>query len=78
MGGEKKQADAREVIRPGATILDVVHVFRSTEPVFRALDEQAGECVLCKALFLTLEQAAEQYGLDLDQLLGDLLRAASE
>lgn len=63
-------------IAPDMTLLDVVHRYRATEAVFRARDEQAGECLLCKALFETVVEVAERYGLDLDALLADLEAAA--
>ncbi|TDT87350.1 DUF1858 domain-containing protein [Pseudodesulfovibrio indicus] len=63
-------------ITPDMTLLDVVHRYRSTEAVFRARDEQAGECLLCKALFETVADVAARYGLDLEALLADLEAAA--
>jgi hypothetical protein len=63
-------------ITPDMTLLDVVHQYRATEAVFRARDEQAGECLLCKALFETVADVAARYGLDLDALLADLDAAA--
>ena len=63
-------------ITPDMTLLDVVQISRATEDVFRARDDQAGECVLCNALFDTVAATAERYGLDLDALLEDLERAA--
>ncbi|WP_461209029.1 hypothetical protein [Desulfocurvus sp. DL9XJH121] len=54
------------------TILDVVAAHRSTEHVFRERDMQAGECILCQALFLTLDEACAKYGLDLPALMADL------
>jgi hypothetical protein len=64
-------------ITPDMTLLDVVQVSRATEDVFRARDEQAGECLLCNALFDTVAATAGRYGLDLDELLEDLERAAA-
>jgi hypothetical protein len=58
------------------TLLDIVHRYRDTEAVFRSFDGQAGECLLCKALFETVATVAERYGLELDLLLGALERAA--
>ncbi|MBG0789409.1 MAG: hypothetical protein H0S80_02810 [Desulfovibrionaceae bacterium] len=58
------------------TLLDIVRIHPATETVFRSRDDQAGECLLCRALFETVEAAAERYGLDLDELLADLDRAA--
>jgi hypothetical protein len=60
------------------TLLDIVHQHRATEAVFRARDEQAGECLLCKALFETVADAAARYGLDLDALMADLEAVVSE
>lgn len=59
------------------TLLSVVDQYRATEAVFRAWDPLAGECLLCNALFDTLEQAAGRYGLDLEALLEELNRAAT-
>jgi len=64
-------------ITPDMTLLDIVRTHPATEAVFRARDEQAGECLLCKALFETVGDAARRYGLDLDALLADLEQAAS-
>ena len=63
-------------ITPDMTLLDIVYRYRDTEAVFHSFDEQAGECLLCKALFETVTTVAERYGLDLDALLGELERAA--
>lgn len=63
-------------ITPDMTLLDIVHRHRATEAVFRARDEQAGECLLCKALFESVQDVADRYGLDLDALLEDLEQAS--
>ncbi|XXJ18046.1 hypothetical protein ACR42D_00530 [Desulfovibrio caledoniensis] len=65
-------------VTPDMTLLDIVHQHRATEAVFRARDEQAGECLLCKALFETVADAATRYGLDLDALMADLEAVVSE
>lgn len=65
-------------ITPDMTLLDIVHQHRATETVFRARDEQAGECLLCKALFETVADTAARYGLDLDALMADLEAVASD
>jgi len=57
---------------PDMTLLDIVAADRSTEAVFRARDEAAGECILCNALFDTLDAMTRRYALDLDALLADL------
>ncbi len=63
-------------INPKMTILDVVSEFRSTEKVFKRYDKEAGTCLCCEALFDPLWKVAEQYGLDLEQLLTDLKEEA--
>jgi len=63
-------------ITPDMTLLDVVQHHPSTDAVFHSRDEQAGECLLCQALFDTVAEASARYGLDLDALLRDLEAAA--
>jgi hypothetical protein len=72
----KPPADPRPLITPDMTLLDVVSRYRSTEPVFHRYDEQAGECLLCQALFETVKDTAQKYRLDLDKLLDDLRRGS--
>ena len=57
------------------TILDVVSRYRQTEAVFKQYDEKAGACLCCEALFDPLEDIANKYSLDLDELLSDLEQA---
>ena len=59
-------------IEPGMTVLDIIDRHRITEAVFKAWDDRAGECICCQALFDTVRQVSERYGLDLAQLLAEL------
>lgn len=59
-------------IQPDMTVLDIVSKHRETEAVFKRYDEKAGECICCQALFDTVQDVAEKYGLDLGQLITDL------
>jgi hypothetical protein len=59
-------------IEPQMTVLDIVHRYRATEAVFKRWDSRAGECICCQALFDTIQQVADRYGLDLDQLMAEL------
>jgi hypothetical protein len=54
------------------TILDVVSRYRGSETIFKKYDEQGGVCICCQALFKTLREVAEKYGIDLGQLLAEL------
>ena len=58
------------------TVLDVVSKYRDTEAVFKKYDREAGVCICCQALFDTLVDVSEKYGLNLDQFLHDLISAA--
>ena len=59
-------------IDPRATLLDTVAAHPGTEAVFRAHGEAVGVCILCEALFESIENAARLHGLDLEKLMGDL------
>jgi hypothetical protein len=60
------------------TILDIVSSYRETEKVFKRYDEKAGICLCCNALFEPLGDVAEKFGLDLEQMLSDLEKAANK
>jgi hypothetical protein len=71
----KESGDAGEtppVIAPETMIIDIISGYRQTEPVFRRLEEETGTCVLCQGLFLTLGEAAGQFGFDLKTVMGNL------
>jgi hypothetical protein len=50
-------------------------MYRNTEEVFRQYDHQARDCLCCNALFDTLRDVADKYGLNLQELLDDLCAA---
>ena len=56
-------------ITPQTTVLDIVAAHKHTETIFRSYDQHAGECVLCNALFETVEGLSQKYGLDLQEIL---------
>ena len=59
------------------TVLDVIHRYRETEAVFKGYDDtESGVCICCSALFETLEDVSATYGIDRDELLEALRRAA--
>jgi hypothetical protein len=65
-------------IDPRMTVLDILSRHRETEAVFKAWDRRAGECICCRALFDTLQQVADRYGLELDLLMDEIDTAASQ
>ena len=64
--------DEKSIIAPEMTILDLVSKYRNTEAVFKQYDDKAGVCLCCHALFDSLEDLADKYGLDLEQFTADL------
>ena len=69
--------EPNESITPEMTLLEVLHQHRQTEAVLRRYEGEAQGCLLCQALFDTLEEAAAKYGLDLERLLQDLREVAA-
>ena len=57
------------------TVLDLVAAHPAAEAVFRRYDAPAGCCILCQALFETIDDLAARYGLDAKALADDLSRA---
>jgi len=55
------------------TILDIVSRYRETEAVFKRYDKLAGACLCCQSLFESIEDVALQYGLNIDDLISDLV-----
>ncbi|MCF6264964.1 MAG: hypothetical protein L3J57_00270 [Desulfuromusa sp.] len=64
-------------ISANMTVLDIVGEYPKTEAVFKAYDEQVGECICCQKLFETVQQVAEEYKLELADLLEKLNSAAT-
>jgi hypothetical protein len=65
-------AETPPVIAPETIILDIISAYRHTETIFKHLEEETGTCVLCQGLFLTLGEAARQFGFNLDNALRHL------
>ena len=61
--------DEESIIAPEMTILDIISKYRHTEAVFKQYDEKAGACLCCQALFDPLKNIADQYGLDLEEMM---------
>ena len=54
------------------TVLDTVSAWKETQAIFQRYDALAGECICCNALFETIGDMAQKYGLNLGGLLADL------
>ena len=59
-------------IGPRMTVLDILSRHRETEAVFKAWDSRAGACICCQALFDTVQQVADRYGLNLERLMAEI------
>jgi hypothetical protein len=70
--------DEKSIIASGMTILNVVSKYRHTEAVFKQYDDKAAVCLCCHALFDSLEDLADKYGLDLEQITVDLQAAIED
>ena len=64
--------DKTLVVTPEMTVLDVFSQHRETEKIFKRLEEETGSCVCCQGLFLSVGEAAERFGFDLERVLSDL------
>ena len=63
-------------ITPEMAVLEIICRHRQTEKVFRKYDAAAGVCLCCQALFDSLADLANKYGLELQEVLDDLETAA--
>jgi hypothetical protein len=68
----KVSSKEERYIQPEMTVLDVVSRYKGSEAILKEYDEQTGICICCQALFKTLREVAEKYGIDLGQLLAEL------
>lgn len=68
----------KTVITPDMTLVEVLSQHRQTEAVFRRYEGEAKGCLLCHALFDTLEEVAAKYGLNLERLMQDLDESIGE
>ncbi len=62
---------------PEMSLLDAVSLNGATETVFRSYDGSAGVCLLCTHLFDSIEDVANRYDFDLEELLDQLKNAAA-
>lgn len=54
------------------TLLEIVEKHPETEDVFREYEDIAGECLLCKNLFDSIEDVAREYNINSEELLNKL------
>ncbi|SEA08365.1 hypothetical protein SAMN05660420_01151 [Desulfuromusa kysingii] len=61
-----------ESITTDMTLLDIISAHPATEAIFKSYDGQVGECICCQMLFESVQQVAEKYHLNLNELLAKL------
>jgi hypothetical protein len=71
------KSTSKVIIEEFTTVLYVPARYPETEAVFKEYDEVAGECICCRALFCSIRETADRYGLDLDSLVGDLRKSVN-
>ncbi len=64
--------DKTLVVTPEMTVLAGGRQHRETEKIFKRLEDETGSCVCCQGLFLSVGEAAERFGFDLERVLSDL------
>jgi hypothetical protein len=68
----------KRTIDPDMTILDIVSKYRGTETIFKKYDNNAGVCLCCEALFNSLKDIADKYGMNLEEIMTDLKKAIED
>ncbi len=61
-------------IHPDMTILDIVSTHQNTIAVFKSFDELPGECICCTSLFMTIQDVAAKYNIDLPMFLSTIVK----
>ncbi|MBN1664440.1 MAG: hypothetical protein JW943_12640 [Deltaproteobacteria bacterium] len=64
--------DKPAAVTSETTLIDIISGHRETEQIFRRLEEETGTCVCCEGLFLSLREAAEKFGFDLEMVLSEI------
>ncbi|MBN1381515.1 MAG: hypothetical protein JXA41_07560 [Deltaproteobacteria bacterium] len=62
------------IITPETAVIDIINQHRRTETIFKRLEEETGICVCCEGLFLSMRDASEQFGFNLEDVLADINR----
>ncbi len=71
-------AETPPVINAETVILDIISDYRHTETIFKRLEEETGICILCQGLFLSLGDAAGQFGFNGAKTLREIHAAIHE
>lgn len=65
-------SETRPIITPEMMVIDIIHQYRETEQIFKRMEQETGSCVCCQGLFLSLKDAAQQFGFDIERILVEL------
>jgi hypothetical protein len=61
-----------EIITLETTIIDIISQYSETEAIFKKLEEKTGACICCQALFLSLREAVDRFGFDVECVQEDI------
>ncbi len=64
--------DKGGIVTPETVVLDIISTHRQTEELFKQLEEETGTCICCQGLFLSVRDAAQQFGFDMESTIANL------
>ena len=68
----------RRIVTPETAIIDIISAHRQTEKVFKRLEAETGTCICCQGLFLSVRDAAQRFGFNMESVLADINGIISE
>lgn len=60
------------MVTPETTVLELLDLYPETEAVFERYTRRLGICICCEALFCSLNEVAQRYELNLEELMARL------
>jgi hypothetical protein len=54
------------------SVIDIISGIAKRKTIFKELEAETGRCICCEGLFLSLGEASERFGFDLDRALKSL------
>jgi hypothetical protein len=60
------------IVTPDTAIIDIISIHRQTEQVFKRLEAETGTCICCEGLFLSVRDAAQRFGFNMESVMADI------
>ena len=70
----RNRAESTGTVTPEWTVLDIISRHRETEKVFKDLEVETGHCICCQGLFLPLNEAAVEFGFEVEPVMTKIER----